>query len=102
MLTKQKIRKIYFKKRKKKYFEVDQNFFRPLINLLNKHRREKTIHLSLYYPSNYEVNTIKIIELLEGKKNIKTLLPVIKSSNQMIFSKWNFFDVLKVNRFGIY
>ncbi len=101
MLTKQKIRKIYFKKRKKKYFEVDQNFFRPLINLLNKHRREKTIHLSLYYPSNYEVNTIKIIELLEGKKNIKTLLPVIKSSNQMIFSKWNFFDVLKVNRFGI-
>ena len=72
MLTKEQIRKIYYKTRKKKYFEIDQNFFKPLINLLKKLQRKKVVLLSLYYPTNYEVNTLKIKKLLEGKKYIST------------------------------
>ena len=101
MLTKEQIRKIYYKTRKKKYFEIDQNFFKPLVNLLKKLQRKKVVLLSLYYPTNYEVNTLKINKLLEGKKYIKVLLPVIKSNSKMTFAKWDFLDVLKVNRFGI-
>tara|TARA_B100001029_G_scaffold46723_1_gene37000 strand:+ start:1275 stop:1832 length:558 start_codon:yes stop_codon:yes gene_type:complete len=101
MPTKQQLRNIYSRERKKKYFEIDQNFFKPLINLLNKLQRKKIVFLSLYYPSNYEVNTLKILKLLKGKKNIKVLLPVIRSNNKMTFTKWDTLDVLKINRFGV-
>ena len=33
--------------------------------------------------------------------NIKTLLPVIKSNNQMNFIEWKYLDPLKVNKFGM-
>ena len=97
MPTKQQLRNIYFRKRKKNYFEIDQNFFRPLINLLKKLQRKKIIFLSLYYPSNYEVNTLKILKLLKGKKNIRALLPVVRSNNKMTFAQWDHFRVVRNN-----
>ena len=33
--------------------------------------------------------------------NVKTLLPVIKSNNQMNFIEWKYLDPLKVNKFGM-
>ena len=53
-----------------------------------------------YYPSNYEIDDLEILDLLE-KKNFNILLPIIKKNNQMNFFKWSNNDTLKINKFGI-
>ena len=53
-----------------------------------------------YYPSNYEIDDLNILDFLE-KKNFKVSLPVIKKENQMNFYKWSKRDPLKINKFGI-
>ncbi len=99
MLDKSLIRKKFSKLRKKNYFNVQDQFFNPIIQLTNKRFKQKKILLSLYYPSNYEVNVLKIFNLIK-KKNIITLLPSINKS-RMEFLKWNNKDVLQVNKFGM-
>jgi 5-formyltetrahydrofolate cyclo-ligase len=42
-----------------------------------------------FYPSNYEIDDLNILDYLE-KKNFKISLPVIKKENQM-----NFYKVVK-------
>ena len=86
--------------RRKKYFEISSRFFFPLIQLLKKHKKNNTKILSLYYPSNYEVNVLNIFQIIK-KIKIKTLLPVIKPNNQMKFVEWQHLDPLKVNEFGM-
>ena len=92
------IRKKTFVERKNKYFEVSNNFFSPLDSLLSK--KKKNFSLSFYYPANYEVNVLKLFELIKVKK-IKTLLPVINDKNEMKFVEWNYLDPLKINNFGM-
>ena len=94
------IRKKIIFKRKKKYFEISSRFFDPLIILLKKKNQFSKNILSLYYPSNHEVNILILFKLIK-KMNIKTLLPVTKSNNQMNFVEWKFLDPLKVNKFGM-
>ena len=53
-----------------------------------------------YYPSNHEIDDLKILGLLE-KKNFKISLPKIRKNNQMDFFKWSNNDPLKINKFGI-
>ena len=101
MPNKEQLRNKYYKTRKKKYFEVSDNFFKPLISLLNKFFKKKLIYLSFYYPSNYEVNTLNLFSSIKRKKNIKALLPVINSRDQMTFVQWDFLDILKVNKYGM-
>ena len=100
MQKKNVIRKKALINRKNKYFEVSYNFFKPLTKLLKKKKKNKPIYLSLYYPTNYEVNVLKLFELIKLKK-IKTLLPVTINRNEMNFVEWKYLDPLKVNNFGI-
>ena len=95
MLTKEKIRRKFLQIRKKNYYEVSEKFFDPLIILLNKKFKNKKFNLSFYYPTNYEVNTIKLIKLVSNKKNITTLLPVTNSKKMM---SWNidFENIFKI------
>ena len=97
MLLKEKIRRKYLLIRKKKYFLVEKNFFNPLIKLII---REKKKNLSLYYPSNYEIDTLSLFNALKKKKNISTSLPIISHSGQMNFVKWKPSDPLRVNNYG--
>ena len=53
-----------------------------------------------YYPSNYEIDDLAILDFLE-KKNFKVSLPIIKKDNQMNFYRWSRKDPLKINKFGI-
>ena len=66
MLSKEKVRKKFLLIRKKNIFRLII-FFKPLINLIEK--KEKNI--SLYYPSNYEVDTLKLFEILNLRKKLK-------------------------------
>ncbi len=101
MLRKEQLRNRYYKLRKNRYFEVTDNFFKPLTSLLKKLFINKPAYLSFYYPSNYEVNTLNLLNLIKRKKNIKLLLPVIKPNSQMKFIRWDHLDLLKVNKYGI-
>ena len=93
------IRKKALIKRKNEYFEVSIQFFKPLTKLFNK-KKNRSILLALYYPANYEVNVLKLFEIIK-KKKIKTLLPVTKAKNKMNFVEWQYSDLLKVNNFGM-
>ena len=94
------IRKKAFINRKKKYFDVSDNFFKPLLELLNIKNKNKKNLLSLYYPASYEVNVLKLFDSIKKTKT-KTLLPVIKNKNEMSFVEWRYHDPLKVNKFGM-
>ena len=94
------LRKKYFNLRKKKYYDVDKNFFLPLIKFIRFKLKKKLIKIALYYPSNFELNVLKILEF----NNISSqdiMLPVINKNNQMRFFSWKQNDLLLVNQFGI-
>ena len=93
------IRKKFFLKRKIKYFEIKENFFYPLIRLIKKKSIKKRLNIAIYYPSSFEVNILKILEIDYFKK-FNFLLPVIEK-NSMNFYKWKKNDVLLLNKYGI-
>jgi len=100
MYQKNILRKKYFNLRKKKYYEIDKEFFFPLLSFIKSNFKKENLKLALYYPTNFEINVLK---LLENKymynKNI--LLPVIEENNRMNFFSWKKNNVLLVNKFGI-
>ena len=57
-------------------------------------------NLGGYYPHNFEIDDLKILELLE-KKDFKISLPIIKKDNQMDFFRWSIDDPLRINKYGI-
>ena len=99
MQDKKKLRKKYLKIRKNKYFEVNKKYFSPINILINKIFKNSKINLSIYYPSNNEVNTLKLLSLI-GKK-VSTSLPVIDNKGGMNFYKWSNLDILCVNKYGM-
>jgi len=53
-----------------------------------------------YYPFNYELNILNILESLDKKKYTLSL-PKIAKNNKMDFFQWSFKDPLKINKYGI-
>ena len=98
-MNKSEIRKKILKLRKKK---INQNFkvnFKSILKIL-KNQRIKVKTLGGYYPYNYEINPISILENLE-KKEYTISLPKIKKNSQMDFYNWSSKDPLCINKFGI-
>ena len=81
------LRKKYFNLRKKKYYEIDDKFFSPLISLIKKKFKKKYFKLALYYPSSFEANVFKLIEN-KYVINKDILLPAIEENNKMNFFQW--------------
>ena len=100
MYLKVKLRKKYLDLRKEKYYDVDKNFFNPLLRLIKKKIKKKPVRIALYYPSNFELNVIKVLEL-KYFSSLETLLPVIEKNNLMKFYPWKKNEVLTVNEFGL-
>ena len=98
MHSKERLRKKFLSIRKKKYFEIKPDFFKPLSNLLKNYK--KNVFISSYYPSNFEVNSLKLFDTRLSKE-LKMLLPVVTKNNSMQFFQWKINDVLKVNKFGM-
>ena len=84
------------KKKSNKNFEINLNIFFSFL----KNNNYIFKNVGGYFPSNYEIDDLKILKFLE-KKNFNILLPVIKKNNQMDFFKWSVNDPLKINKFGI-
>ena len=92
---------------RKKILKIRKNNFNKnlKINISNfisflKLNTDSVNNLGGYYPSNYEIDDLEILDLLE-KKNFKISLPIIRKNNQMDFFKWSNNDPLKINKFGI-
>ncbi len=97
MESKISVRKKYFLKRKKNYYDINKSFFDPLVKIFSKN---KNVNISIYYPSSNELNILKIFENKKFK-NLKYLLPIIENENSMFFCRWKKNDVLFVNKYGI-
>jgi len=98
-VNKSQIRNKTLKIRKKlfdKDLKIDSDKF---ISFLKKNRLNLK-NFGGYYPSNYEIDDLAILDLLE-KKNFKVSLPIIKKDNQMNFCSWSRGDPLRVNKYGI-
>ena len=100
MQQKVKLKKKYLKKRKEKYFNVNKKFFYPLLKLIRKKIKKKPVIIALYYPSNFELNVLKVLEL-KYFSDQSILLPVTEKNNLMKFYPWKKNEVLTVNKFGI-
>ncbi len=100
MDKKEVIRKKFFYKRKINYFKIDKNFFIPLIKLIKAKKNYKNLSISLYFPSSYEIDVLKIFDL-EFFKKFNFFLPTIEKTNSMNFYKWKKNDVLVLNKYGI-
>ena len=84
------------KKRFDKNLKVNLDKFTSFLKI----NRINNKNVGGYYPSNYEIDDLNILDFLE-KKKFKVSLPVIKKENQMNFYKWSKKDPLKINKFGI-
>ena len=98
-MNKSKIRSKILKLRKKNFnknLKINSDKFISFlkINIRNAKR------IGGYYPSNYEIDDLEILDVLD-KKNFKISLPIVKKNNQMDFYSWSKKDPLKVNKFGI-
>ena len=100
MHQKNQLRKKYLNLRKKNYYNIDKEFFIPLLKLIRSKYKKKFIKLALYYPSNFELNVLKYLEL-KNNFSSEILLPVTEKNNIMNFYSWNKRDLLFVNEFGI-
>ena len=97
MIFKEKIRKKFLLLRKKKYFTINRSFFKPLLKIINSKNRK---NISLYYPSNYEVDTLSLFKILGKKKDLFTSLPVLLPNGMMKFIQWKLLEPLRVNTYG--
>ena len=100
MQQKIKLRKKYLNLRKKNYFEINKNFFLPLLKLIRFRLKKKVVKVALYYPSNFELNVLKFLEFNYILRQ-DILLPIIDKKNHMSFFSWKKNDVLFVNEFGM-
>ena len=98
-MNKSEIRKKILNIRKK---NTSLNFsinFKEIMIFLKKEKIKGRL-VGGYYPYNYELDIMKILEKFQ-KKNYLISLPKIKKNFDMDFFDWKFDDPLKVNEYGI-
>tara|TARA_B100001057_G_scaffold120418_1_gene119047 strand:- start:380 stop:913 length:534 start_codon:yes stop_codon:yes gene_type:complete len=98
-VNKSQIRKKILELRRQKKVKKFIFNFDLILSLLKKKRVAGKI-IGGYYPYNYEIDILQILEKFEKKKFIITL-PKIKKNSQMNFFQWSKNDPLAINKFGI-
>ena len=98
-MKKSQLRKKIFKYRQTKNLNSYNINFKSITKILKKTRLNGKI-LGGYYPYNYEVDTMNILEKFE-KQNYIISLPKIKKNSQMDFFNWSTNDPMKINKYGI-
>mgnify|MGYP001378138066 CR=1 FL=1 len=98
-MIKSEIRKKIIKIRK---FNNKKNLAINFYSILNILKKKKITGKMIggYYPYNYEINILPILNKLE-KKNYIISLPKIKKNFQMNFFEWSQKDPFEINSYGI-
>ena len=98
-MNKSVIRKKILNIRKKNDYKNLKINFKSIIKILRK-KNIKAKVLGGYYPYNYEINIIQILEKFE-KLKYSIALPKINKNSDMNFFYWSTNDPLNVNKYGI-
>ena len=98
-MNKSEIRKKILKIRKFNNSKNSNINFKDILKILKKNKFSGKI-VGGYYPYNYEVDAIKILEKFE-QQNYFVSLPRIEKNSKMNFFRWSTNDPLSVNRYGI-
>lgn len=98
-MTKFNLRKKILKIRKQKNVHNIKLNFSKLLNLFDNENIKKK-NIGGYYPVQFEIDDLNILEELE-KKRFKISLPVIKKNYEMDFVEWSFKAPLQINHYGI-
>ena len=98
-MNKSVIRKKILKIRERKSFLNLKIDFQYILKLLKKEKIKNKI-IGGYYPYNYEINILEILEKFE-KENYSISLPKIKKNSQMDFFNWSVKEPLIINMYGI-
>jgi len=77
------LRKKFILLRKKNFTKKKFLNFNSILNLIKKHFSKKKIIIAAYYPSNYEADLLKFIELV-SKRKYRIVLPVIESKKKNV------------------
>ena len=98
-MNKSQIRNKILKIRKQKRIKKFVLNFGLILNILKKNNVSGKI-IGGYYPYNYEIDILQILEKFEQKKFTITLPKIMKNA-QMNFFQWSINDPLAINKFGI-
>ena len=98
-MNKAQIRKKILNIRKQKKIRKFTFNFDLILNKLQEKKVQGKI-IGGYYPYNYEIDILQILEKFE-KKKFNITLPKIKKNSQMDFFQWSMNDPLAINKFGI-
>ena len=98
-MNKSEIRKKILKIRKNNQIKNQNISFKEILNIFKEIKIKKKI-IGGYYPYNYEIDSLHILEKFE-KKKYRISLPKIRKNSQMDFFQWSFNDPLIINRYGI-
>jgi len=98
-VNKSEIRKKIFKIRKHYNYKNLKISLKNILEVLKKKKINRKV-VGGYYPYNYEVDVIKILEKFE-KLKYKISLPRIKKESKMDFFSWSIKDPLTINKYGI-
>ena len=98
-MKKSLIRKKLLKTREKNYLNNDQINISPIIKILKK-RKFKNKIIGVYYPYNYEIDIMPLVEKFQ-RLNYCITLPKIGMNSEMNFFQWSTKDPLSINKFGI-
>ena len=98
-MKKHEIRKKLLNIRNQKNFKSFSFSFKYILRILKKEKIQSKV-VGGYYPYNYEVDVMKILDNFEKKKYLISL-PKIKKNYKMDFFNWSFKEPLIINKYGI-
>jgi len=99
-VIKSKIRKkILYIRKKKNITNIKFSFLKIFQEIEKKVSPNKIV--GGYYPVNFEIDILEILDNLEKKIGMQLSLPVIKKNNEMDFYNWSTKNLLKLNKYGI-
>ena len=98
-MNKSEIRKKILKARKQNISNKLDINYKFILDILKKYEGYGKI-IGGYYPYNYEINSIKILEKFE-KQKYQISLPKIKNNFQMDFFQYSIDEPLSINKYGI-
>ena len=98
-MSKSEIRKKLLAIRKNYQIKNRKINFQEILNILKERNIKKKI-VGGYYPYNYEIDSIHILDKFE-KRKYRISLPKIRKNSQMDFFQWSLNDPLIINKYGI-
>ena len=98
-MNKSIIRKKILEIRKQKRSNNIKINFKDILKILKKNKVYGKV-IGGYFPFNYEIDVMEILEKFE-RQNYQISLPRIKKNSQMDFFQWSSNEPLAINKYGI-